>query len=317
MSSWDDRVVVVTGGAQGIGEAIVRRFSGEGARVAILDIQEEAGRKLAKELGSRALFARCDVAEEADWELAIGSVLSEFGRLDVLVNNAGVLQMETIERTSAEDYLRLVRVNELGTFLGIQAVIEPMRAVGGGAIVNMSTIHALKGCAGAFMLGYGASKAAVISLTESASLELARYRIRVSCVSPGWVATPMSLEATQPPEMIESMAKQGTIGGANPFGAQIRPEEAPTRFSSSRPIPERPTTAAISSSTEVPSRAGTRICPRTRCRVSLPTGDSKARLPIVYHDPDRPRIHRLASSALQTRSSRRGTERVNLETSRP
>lgn len=225
MSSWDDRVVVVTGGAQGIGEAIVRRFSGEGARVAILDIQEEAGRKLAKELGSRALFARCDVAEEADWELAIGSVLSEFGRLDVLVNNAGVLQMETIERTSAEDYLRLVRVNELGTFLGIQAVIEPMRAVGGGAIVNMSTIHALKGCAGAFMLGYGASKAAVISLTESASLELARYRIRVSCVSPGWVATPMSLEATQPPEMIESMAKQGTIGGANPFGAQIRPEE--------------------------------------------------------------------------------------------
>jgi len=225
MKSWGNRVVVVTGGAQGIGEAIARRFSSEGARVAILDIQEEAGRKLAKELGSRALFARCDVGEQSDWQSAIGSVLSEFGRFDVLINNAGILQMETIERTSAEDYLRMVRVNELGTFLGIQAAIEPMRAIGGGAIVNMSTIHALKGCAGAFMLAYGASKAAVISLTESASLELARYRIRVSCVSPGWVATAMSLDASQPPEMVESMAKQGTISGSNPFGAQVLPEE--------------------------------------------------------------------------------------------
>jgi len=225
MSHWEDRVVVVTGGAQGIGEAVVRRFTSAGARVAILDIQEEAGRQLAKELGGRTLFARCDVAEEADWQTAIDAVLSQFGRLDVLINNAGVLQMEAIERTSAEDYLRVVRVNELGTFLGMQAVIEPMRAVGGGAIVNMSTIHALKGCAGAFMLAYGASKAAVISLTESASLELARYRIRVSCVSPGWVATPMSLEATQPPEMIESLKQQGPIGGANPYGAQVRPDE--------------------------------------------------------------------------------------------
>lgn len=225
MTNWRDRVVVVTGGAQGIGEAIVRRFSSEGARVAILDVQEEAGRRLADELGARALFARCDVSEEADWESAIGSVLSEFGRLDVLVNNAGILQMEAIERTKAEDYLRMVRVHELGTFLGIRAAIEPMRAVGGGAIVNMSTIHALKGCAGAFMLAYGATKAAVISLTESASLELARYRIRVTCVSPGWVATPMSLDAAQPPELVESIAKQGTMSGANPFGGQVLPEE--------------------------------------------------------------------------------------------
>lgn len=225
MSDWSDRVVVVTGGARGIGEATVRRFSSAGARVAILDIREEEGRQLAKELGSRALFARCDVAEEADWAAAIDSVLSAYGRLNVLVNNAGVLQMEAIERTSAEDYLRVVRVNELGTFLGIQAAIAPMRAVGGGAIVNMSSIHAHKGCAGAFMLAYGATKAAVISLTESASLELARYRIRVSCVSPGWVPSPMSLEAAQPPELIESLKNQGPIGGSNPFGAQVQAAE--------------------------------------------------------------------------------------------
>ncbi len=215
----------MTGGSQGIGEAIVRRFATEGARVAILDIQEEAGQQLAKELGERTLFARCDVAEAADWQAAIRAVRADFGRVDVLVNNAGILQMETIDRTTAEDYLRVVRVNELGTFLGIQAVVEPMREVGGGAIVNMSTIHALKGCAGAFMLSYGASKAAVISLTESAALELARFRIRVCCVTPGWVATPMALEATLPPELAEAMKKRGAIGGANPWGAQLRPEE--------------------------------------------------------------------------------------------
>ena len=226
MSRWNERVVVVTGGAQGIGEAIVRRFVTEGARVAILDIQNEAGGQLAKELGDRVLFSHCDVAEAEEWELAVGAVLAGFGRLDVLVNNAGILQMETIERITADDYLRTVRVNELGTFLGIQAVIEPMRQRGGGAIVNMSTVHALRGCAAAFMLPYGASKAAVISLTESAALELARYRIRVSCVTPGWVSAPMAQDSPLPPEMIESMKNRaGQIGGANPWGIQIAPDE--------------------------------------------------------------------------------------------
>ena len=221
----NDRVVVVTGGSQGIGEAIVRRFATDGARVAILDIQEEAGQQLARELGSRTLFARCDVSEAADWAAAIETVRAHFDRVDVLVNNAGILHMETIARTTTEDYLRVVRVNELGTFLGIQAVVEPMRQVGGGAIINMSTIHALKGCAGAFMLSYGASKAAVISLTESAALELARFRIRVCCVTPGWVATPMALDAKLPPELAEAMQKRGALGRGNPWGAQLQPDE--------------------------------------------------------------------------------------------
>ena len=225
MSRWNDRVVVVTGGVQGIGEAIVRRFLGAGARVAILDIQDEAGSRLAEKLGDRSLYVHCDVAEARDWESATRAVCADFGRLDVLVNNAGILQMESLERTTAEDYLRIVRVNELGTFLGIQAVVAPMREGGGGAIVNMSTIHAIKGCAGAFMMPYAASKAAVISLTESAALELARYRIRVSCVTPGWVPTAMSLETVQPPEMLESWKNRGHVGGANPWDVQIRSEE--------------------------------------------------------------------------------------------
>jgi 3alpha(or 20beta)-hydroxysteroid dehydrogenase len=226
MSRWEEQVVVVTGGAQGIGEAIVRRFVAEGARVAILDIQDEAGGQLAKELGDRTVFVHCDVAEADDWEVAVGAVLASFGRLDVLVNNAGILQMEAIERITSEDYLRVVRVNELGTFLGMQAVIAPMRQVGGGAIVNMSTVHAMKGIGAAFMLPYGASKAAVISLSESAALELGRYRIRVSCLTPGWVGAPMSQDSPLPPEMIESMKNRGVaVGGANPWGAQISPAQ--------------------------------------------------------------------------------------------
>ncbi len=225
MSRWSDRVVVVSGGARGIGEAIVRRFAAEGARVAILDLREDDGRLLAKELGERALFARCDVGEAADWKEAVGAVRAGFGRLDVLVNNAGILHMETIDRTTAADYLRVVRVNELGTFLGIQAVVAPMREVGGGAIVNMSSVHAMRGCAGAFMLSYGATKAAVISLTDSAALELARFRIRVTCVTPGWVDSPMVREVLPPPEMIESLKGGGAVGGANPWGAKILPEE--------------------------------------------------------------------------------------------
>jgi len=220
-----ERVVLVTGGSQGIGEAIVRRFVADGARVAILDVREEAGRELAREIGSQALFARCDVAETSDWATALDAVHAGFGRVDVLVNNAGILHMETIARTTAEDYLRVTRVNELGTFLGIQAVVEPMRQVGGGAIINISTIHALKGCGGAFMLSYGASKAAVISLTESAALELARFRIRVCCVTPGWVATPMALDAKLPPELAEAMQKRGPLGGGNPWDVQLQPEE--------------------------------------------------------------------------------------------
>lgn len=223
---WNDRVVIVTGSAQGIGEAITRRFIEEGARVALFDVQDARGEALAKELGEKARYVRCDVAEPADWAGAVADVLGAFGRVDVLVNNAAVLQMETIERTTADDYLRTFRVNELGAFLGIQAMIEPMRAAGGGAIVNLSTIHALRGCAGAFMLPYGATKAAVISLTESAALELARYRIRVSCLTPSWVLTPMAEDTHAPPEMLESMKARGVPPGAsNPWGAPLGTEE--------------------------------------------------------------------------------------------
>ncbi len=224
MSRKDRPVCIVTGGARGIGEAIVRRFRAEGFAVALLDIDEARGRALAKEVDAH--FLRCDVGQPADWEAAVGEVRDQFGRLDVLVNNAGVLQMETIERTTAEDYLQSFRTNELGTFLGIRTVVAPMREAGRGAIVNLSTIHALRGVAGAFMAPYGATKAAVISLTESAALELARFGIRVYCVTPSWLNTEMSTRTPLPPELIESLRNRGgTIGAGHPWPAQLEPSE--------------------------------------------------------------------------------------------
>lgn len=217
-------VCIVTGGARGIGEAIVRRFREEDFAVALLDIDEARGRALAKEVDAH--FVRCDVGEPADWDAAVREVRERFGRLDVLVNNAGVLQMETIERTTADDYLRSFRTNELGTFLGIRAVVGAMREAGGGAIVNLSTIHALRGVAGAFMAPYGATKAAVISLTESAALELARFGIRVYCVTPSWLKTEMSTGTPLPPELVESLRNRGgEVGAGNPWPAQLEPSE--------------------------------------------------------------------------------------------
>ncbi len=215
---------VVTGGARGIGEAIVRRFREEGSDVALLDVDEARGRALAKQVDAH--FVRCDVGEPGDWDAAVRELREHFGRLDVLVNNAGVLQMETIERTTADDYLRSFRTNELGTFLGIRAVVAPMREAGGGAIVNLSTIHALRGVAGAFMAPYGATKAAVISLTESAALELGRFGIRVYCVTPSWLNTEMSTRTPLPPELTESLRNRGgAVGAGNPWRAQLEPSE--------------------------------------------------------------------------------------------
>jgi 3alpha(or 20beta)-hydroxysteroid dehydrogenase len=182
-------VALITGGARGMGEAEARLFVAEGARVIIADVLVAEGEALAKELGDVACFVTLDVTEESGWEGAVRDVIERFGRLDILVNNAGIAHLAPLERTTLDDYLRVIMVNQVGVFLGMRAVIPAMRKGGSGSIINVSSIDGLAGSPMA--TSYVASKFAVRGMTKVAALELARAGIRVNSIHPGGVRTPM------------------------------------------------------------------------------------------------------------------------------
>jgi 3alpha(or 20beta)-hydroxysteroid dehydrogenase len=182
MGRLDDKVAIVTGAARGTGRAVARRFVAEGARVLVADVDAERGEVVAKELGSSACFRPLDVGSEEDWARAVRGVLDGWGRLDVLVNNAALLHLAALEDTTARDFERLVRVNQIGPFLGIRAVTAPMRAAGRGSIVNVSSVDGLAGKNG--VVAYASTKWALRGITRVAALELGRFGIRVNAVCP-------------------------------------------------------------------------------------------------------------------------------------
>ncbi|MCA2190319.1 glucose 1-dehydrogenase [Nonomuraea cavernae] len=187
MGMLDGKVVIITGGARGMGAATARRCVAAGARVVITDVLAEEGAATAKELGCRFLVH--DVTQAEGWASVVATVLEEYGRIDGLVNNAGVSTVAFLEEQSAEDFERAIRVNLVGPFLGVKAVIEPMRAGGGGSIVNLSSVAGLTALPATG--GYGASKWGVRGLTKIAAIELGP-RIRVNSVHPGMIVTPMT-----------------------------------------------------------------------------------------------------------------------------
>lgn len=187
------KVALITGAARGQGAAAARRFVEEGAKVVIADILDTEGKQLADELGDAARYQRLDVTDEAEWQAAVERTIAEFGMLTVLVNNAGVLHFAKLEDTTLDDYQRVIGVNQIGTFLGLRSAIAPMRAAGGGSIVNVSSIEGIAGLP--HVIAYTASKYAIRGMTKSAALEVGEYGIRVNSVHPGMIDTKMVHDA--------------------------------------------------------------------------------------------------------------------------
>lgn len=190
MGRLSGKVVIVTGGARGMGAATSRLFAAEGAKVAIADVLEAEGEALAKELGDAARFWKLDVTSEESWANVVTQVEAAFGGVDVLVNNAGILLFKGLLETTKADYERVLGVNLVGEFLGIKAVAPGMIARGKGSIVNISSVDGMKGANS--LVAYASSKWGVRGLTKVAAMELAHKGVRVNSVHPGGVDTVMS-----------------------------------------------------------------------------------------------------------------------------
>jgi 3alpha(or 20beta)-hydroxysteroid dehydrogenase len=193
MGALDGKVAIITGAARGQGAAAARLFVNEGARVVIGDVLDDIGKELAASLGDAALYRHLDVSSEDDWKSVVGEAVDTFGGVDILVNNAGILRFMGLAETSLEDYLRIVNVNQVGTFLGMREVAKPMMAAGRGSIVNISSVEGLAGMP--YLTAYTSTKFAIRGMTKVAALELGPHGIRVNSVHPGMIVTDMVKDA--------------------------------------------------------------------------------------------------------------------------
>jgi NAD(P)-dependent dehydrogenase (short-subunit alcohol dehydrogenase family) len=217
----EGKVAIISGGARGMGAVEARLFAKEGAKVVIADILEDEGRKLAADIeaaGGKALFVRLDVTRESDWQDAVATAVRRFGKLDVLVNNAGISGRGKVEDTTVEDWDKVMEVNAKGVFLGTKAAIPAMRQAGGGSIINISSQLGLVGTDHSSPQ-YQASKGAVRLLTKATAIQYAKEGIRVNSVHPGPIVTPMTETARADPERYQMMLSR------IPMGRYGQPEE--------------------------------------------------------------------------------------------
>ncbi|MEU9466247.1 glucose 1-dehydrogenase [Streptomyces avermitilis] len=224
MGKLDGRVVLITGAARGQGEQEARLFVEEGAKVVVADVLDDQGEALAKEIGAR--YVHLDVGQEDDWQAAVTFAKDAYGRIDGLVNNAGILRFNDLVGTPLAEFQQIVQVNQVGVFLGIKTVAPEIEAAGGGTIVNTASYAGLTGMA--YVGAYTATKHAIVGLTRVAALELAAKKIRVNAVCPGAIDTAMSnpsqLDPGADPE--ETARALGELyGRLVPLGRIGRPEE--------------------------------------------------------------------------------------------
>jgi 3alpha(or 20beta)-hydroxysteroid dehydrogenase len=184
------KVALISGAARGMGASHAREMVAHGAKVVCGDILDDEGRAVVAELGGEARYVHLDVTSPQDWQAAVATATDAFGALDVLVNNAGILNIGTIEDYDLAEWQRILDINLTGVFLGIRAAAGPMKAAGRGSIINISSIEGMAGTVACH--GYTATKFAVRGLTKSTALELGPFGIRVNSVHPGLVKTPMA-----------------------------------------------------------------------------------------------------------------------------
>jgi NAD(P)-dependent dehydrogenase (short-subunit alcohol dehydrogenase family) len=214
----ENKVALITGGASGMGASMARIFAREGARVAIADMLEDEGSRVAAEItqaNGAAIFHKLDVTSETEWRAAIDATLAAFGKLDILVNDAGISGSAVEDLFDTQAWERLMAVNATGTFLGMKLAIPIMQKAGGGSIVNISSISGVTGQRG-IHVGYNASKGAVRTLTKSAAVQYGRDNIRVNSVHPGLMPPMRTSGRTADPALrakwIETSVPMGRAG---------------------------------------------------------------------------------------------------------
>ena len=190
MGRVDEKVALISGGARGMGAAHARMLVAEGAKVVIGDILDDEGKALADDIGESARYVHLDVTDADQWEAAVATAVSDFGKLNVLVNNAGIVALGKIGNFDMAKWQKVIDVNLTGTFLGMQACVESMKAAGSGSIINVSSIEGLRGAP--MVHPYVATKWAVRGLSKSAAIELGKFNIRVNSLHPGFIRTPMT-----------------------------------------------------------------------------------------------------------------------------